>query len=65
MTIFKSLKYSCLRICNVDDVEVIDRICTCSKLIVTPYTLKAINYANNTNHSKDLDVTSSITPKHA
>jgi len=38
MTIFKFLKYSCLRICNVDDVKVIviDRICTCSKLIFQP-----------------------------
>jgi len=35
MTIFNSSKYSCLRICNVDDAKVIviDRICTCSKLI--------------------------------
>jgi hypothetical protein len=35
MTMFKSLKYSCLRICNIDDAKVIviDRICTCSKLI--------------------------------
>jgi len=35
MTIFKSLEYSCLRICNVDDAKVIviDQICTCSKLI--------------------------------
>ena len=35
MTIFKSPEYSCLRICNVDDAKVIviDRICTCSKLI--------------------------------
>ena len=33
MTILKSLKYSCLRICNVDDAKVIDQICTCSKLV--------------------------------
>ena len=32
MIVFKSLKYSCLRICNVDDAKIIDRICTCSKL---------------------------------
>jgi len=34
MTIFKSLEYSCIQICNVDDAKVIvnDRICTCSKL---------------------------------
>ena len=38
MSILKSLKYSCLRICNVDDAKVIviDRICTCSKLIYQP-----------------------------
>ena len=38
MTIFKSPEYSCLRICNVDDAKVIviDRICTCSKLIFQP-----------------------------
>ena len=35
-TIFKSLEYSCLQLCNVDDVKVIDRICTCSKLIFQP-----------------------------
>ena len=35
-TIFKSSEYSCLRICNVDDVKVIDRICTCRKLIFQP-----------------------------
>ena len=28
--------YSSLRICNVDDAKVIDRICTCSKLIFQP-----------------------------
>ncbi|AES66618.1 cysteine protease, putative [Medicago truncatula] len=38
MTILKSLEYSCLQICNVDDAKVIDidRICTCSKLIFQP-----------------------------
>ncbi|AES79648.1 cysteine protease, putative [Medicago truncatula] len=38
MTIFMSPGYSCLRICNVDDAKVIviDRICTCSKLIFQP-----------------------------
>jgi len=34
--IFKSPKYSCLQICNVDGAKVIDRICTCSKLIFQP-----------------------------
>ena len=35
MIIFMSLGYLCLRICNVDDAKVIviDRTCTCSKLI--------------------------------
>ncbi|AES80751.1 hypothetical protein MTR_7g084600 [Medicago truncatula] len=35
MIIFKSPESSCLRICNVDDAKVIviDRICTCLKLI--------------------------------
>ncbi|KEH33809.1 hypothetical protein MTR_3g049915 [Medicago truncatula] len=38
MTIFMSPEYSCLRICNIDDAKVIviDRICTCSKLIFQP-----------------------------
>ena len=38
MTIFKFLEYSCLQIWNADDgkVNVIDRICTCSKLIFQP-----------------------------
>jgi len=31
-----------------------------SVVAITPQTLKAINYANNTNHTKDLDATSSI-----
>jgi len=33
MTIFKSLEYSSLRICNVDDDKVIDWICSEPKLI--------------------------------
>jgi len=28
MTIFKSPKYWCFRICNIDDVKIIDWICT-------------------------------------
>ncbi|AES98446.1 cysteine protease, putative [Medicago truncatula] len=38
MTIFKSPESSCLLICNVDDAKiiVIDRICSCSKLIFQP-----------------------------
>jgi len=33
ITIFKSPKYSCFHICNIDDAKIIDGICTCSKLI--------------------------------
>jgi len=42
ITIFKSPEYSCLRICNFDDAKVIviDRICTCSKLIFQPESSK-------------------------
>ena len=38
MIILKSPEYSCHRICNVDDAKVIiiDRICTCAKLIFQP-----------------------------
>ena len=36
MTILKSSEYSCLRICNIDNAKVIDRICTCSKLVFQP-----------------------------
>jgi len=38
MTLCKSPEYSCLRICNVDNAKVIviDRICTCSNLILQP-----------------------------
>jgi len=38
MTILKSPEYSCLRIYNVENAKVIviDRICTCSKLIFQP-----------------------------
>jgi len=38
MTIFKYPEYSCFWISNVDDAKVIviDRICTCSKLIFQP-----------------------------
>ena len=40
LTIFMSLECSCLRICNVDDAKVIDRVCTCSKLIFQPVSNK-------------------------
>ncbi|KEH37220.1 cysteine protease, putative [Medicago truncatula] len=52
MTIFKSLKYSCPRICNVDDAKVIviDRICTCSKLIFQPESNKHPTKTGNQTH---------------
>jgi len=36
MTILKSLEYPYQQICNVDDAKVIDRICTCSKIVFQP-----------------------------
>jgi len=53
MTIFKSLEYSCLRICNVDDAKVIviDRICTCSKLIFQPESNKHRTKTGNQKHN--------------
>jgi len=53
MTIFKSLKYSCFRICNVDDAKVIviDRICTCSKLIFQPESNKHRTKTGNQKHT--------------
>ncbi|AES77536.1 cysteine protease, putative [Medicago truncatula] len=52
MTIFKSPKYSCLRIYNVDDTKVIviDRICTCSKLIFQPESNKHRTKTRNQTH---------------
>ncbi|AES74571.1 hypothetical protein MTR_6g008520 [Medicago truncatula] len=49
MTIFKYLEYSCLRICNVDNAKVIviDRICTCSKLIFQPESNKHCTKTGN------------------
>ena len=55
MTIFMSLEYSCLRICNVNDVKVIviDQICTCSKLIIQPESNKHRTKTENQNkHSR-------------
>jgi len=51
MTLFKSPEYSCIRICNVDDVKiiVIDRICTCSKLIFQPGSNKHRTKTGNKN----------------
>jgi len=52
MTIFMSMKYSCLRICNIDDAKVIviDRICTRSKLIFQPESNK--HRTKTGNHNK-------------
>ncbi|KEH22112.1 cysteine protease, putative [Medicago truncatula] len=51
MTIFMSLEYSCLRIYNVNDAKVIviDRICTCSKLIFQPESNKHRTKTRNIN----------------
>ncbi|KEH36997.1 cysteine protease, putative [Medicago truncatula] len=53
MTIFMSLEYSCLRICNVDDAKiiVIDWICTCSKLIFQPESNKHRTKTGNQKHT--------------
>ena len=48
-----SPKYSCLRICNVDDAKVIviDRIYTCSKLIFQPESNKHRTKTGNKKHT--------------
>ncbi|KEH34805.1 cysteine protease, putative [Medicago truncatula] len=53
MTIFKSPKSSCLRICNVDDAKVIviDRICSCSKLIIQAESNKHRTMTRNQKHT--------------
>jgi len=53
MTIFMSPEYSCLWICNVDDAKVIviDRICTCSKLIFQPESNKHRTKTRNKQHT--------------
>ena len=53
MTMLKSPKYSCLWICNVDNVKVIviDRICTCSKLIFQPESNKHRTKTENKKHT--------------
>ena len=53
MTMLKSLEYSCLQICNVDDAKVIviDRICTCSKLIFQPESNKYRTKTRNQKHT--------------
>ena len=55
MTIFMSLKYSCFHICNVGDAKVIviDRICTCSKLIFQPESNKHRTKTENQKHSSE------------
>ncbi|AES86989.1 hypothetical protein MTR_4g018830 [Medicago truncatula] len=44
-------EYSCLWICNVDDAKVIDRICTCSKLIFQPESNKHCTKTKNKKHT--------------
>ena len=53
MNILKSPEYSCLWICNVDDAKVIviDRICTCSKLIFQPKSNKHRIKTENKKHT--------------
>ena len=53
MTILISQEYSCLRICNVDDAKVIviDRICTCSKLIFQLESKKHRTKTGNKKHT--------------
>ena len=48
-----SPKYSCLQICNVDDVKVIviDRICSYSKLIFQPESNKHRTKTENQKHT--------------
>ena len=59
MTIFKFPKYSCFRICNVDDAKVIviDRICTCSKLIFQPESNKHHTKTENQNKQSHDEIT--------
>ena len=53
MIIFNSPKYSCLRICNVDDAKatVNDRICTYSNLIFQPESNKHRTKTGNQKHT--------------
>jgi len=53
MTIFMYPEHSRLQICNVDDVKVIviDRICTCSKLIFQPESNKHRTKTGNQKHT--------------
>ena len=62
MIILKSPEYSCHRICNVDDAKVIiiDRICTCAKLIFQPESNKhrtKTGNQNKQNHFRDEEIT--------
>ena len=47
MNIFKSSEYSCLRICNVEDIKVIDWMYTCLKLIFQPESNKHCTKTKN------------------
>jgi len=51
MTIPKSSKYSCLRICNVDNAKIINWICTCSELIFQPESNKHRTKTGNQKHT--------------
>ncbi|AES78865.1 hypothetical protein MTR_7g050330 [Medicago truncatula] len=61
MTIFLSPEYSCLWICDVDDAKVIviDRICTCSKLIFQPELNKHRTKTGNQNKQSHSETTKS------
>jgi len=50
MIIFKSLKYLCLRICNVDDSRVIDLTSTRSKQIRQSESNKYLNKTRKANN---------------
>ncbi|AES89291.1 cysteine protease, putative [Medicago truncatula] len=53
MTIFMSPEYSCLHVCYIDDAKVIviDRICTCLKLIFQPESNKHRTKTGNQKHT--------------
>ena len=57
MTIFKSSKYSYLRICNVDDAKVMNRIYICSKLIFQPESIKHHTKMGNQNKQNHDEIT--------
>ena len=51
MIIFKSVEYSCLWICNVDDVKIIDWLCTYSNLIFQHKSDKHCTKIENKKHT--------------